>query len=433
MKVRAAWVLGLGLLAFGMTPSSSWAQDEEPSDAVSRLQERMDRGEVEFAFDSLLGWLPSVLSELEVPISSQGLVFSRTSLQTDRIAPWAPRAVYFNDEVYIGFVQDGGVLELAVVNSAGGAAFYTMPQLPMDNPRFRRESTTCLMCHESRSLTGGVPGFIVRSVLTDRLGYPITEVHTGLTTERTPFEDRFGGWYVTDEGAGMGHAGNRSSTSLRHEVADVDRYLSEFDFESRVGLPGERFDASVYPSPHSDVVALTLLLHQVRLHNLIAGAHEAGRQALREMGLLGLADIDSLSYEDLHPAGRVRVDGAIQRLVDAMVFTREVPPVAPLVSTSGFAEEFQARGPFDSDGRSLRDLDLSSRTFRYPLSFLIYSDAFDALPDLTKDRVYALLSRVLHGEAGDAYDHLSAEDRTAILEILADTKPDFPQDAAAGS
>jgi len=399
------------------------------TDPVARLQARIDSGLVTLAYDSLTGWLPSVLEALDIPVSSQGLVFSRTSLQTDRIAPWAPRAVYYNDDVYIGFVQDGGLMEVAAVSPNGGTEFYSVTQLSADKPTFERETTTCLMCHESRSLTGGVPGLIVRSVLTDRLGYPIGEVHSGLTTERTDMEQRWGGWYVTGEGASLGHAGNVFASDLRHEVADVRQYVSDFDFQSGRSddAASQRFDPTAYLSPHSDVIALTVLLHQVRVHNLIAMAHESAREALREMGTLQLVDLNEVVFEDLQPAGQVRVDGAVSALIDGMLFVREVPLAAPVQGTSGFAEEFQAKGLKDSQGRSLRDLDLQTRTFRYPLSFLIYTDPFDGLPPLVKRRVYARLDGILRGTvSGSEFDHISEADRTAILEILRETKPEFP-------
>ena len=74
-------------------------------DPIARLQSQLDAGEIALAHDSLLGYLPALLKTLRIPVSSQGLVFSRTSLQTDKITPWSPRAIYFNDDVYIGYVQ----------------------------------------------------------------------------------------------------------------------------------------------------------------------------------------------------------------------------------------------------------------------------------------------------------------------------------------
>ena len=277
-------------------------------------------------------------------------------------------------------------------------------------------------------MTGGVPGLIVRSVLTDRLGYPIGEVAIGQADERTPFEQRWGGWYVTGEAASMRHSGNVFSQDLRHEVADVQEYVEAFDFsEGRTNDPAtERFETTGYLSPHSDLVALTVLMHQSRVHNLMSLAHEAGDEALR-LTALSSEDEGPLEYDDLAPYFQGRIDGAVAALVDAMLFVDEVPPPQPIAGPTSFADDFQARGPRDSQGRSLRQLDLRTRTFRYPLSFLVYSDAFEGLPPIVKGPVYERIRAILAGEISDeAYAHLSEADRTAVLEILAETKSDFP-------
>ena len=78
-------------------------------------------------------------------------------------------------------------------------------------------------------------------------------------------------------------------------------------------------------------------------------------------------------------------------------------------------------------GRSLRELDLQARVLRYPCSYLIYSPAFDALPDEAKTAIYARLSKVLVGNVrGERYQRLSPADRRTIVEILRDTKSDLP-------
>ena len=111
-----------------------------PTDAVSRLQRDLDEGRTTLEFDPKHGYLPSVLSHLHVPVSSQGLVFSRTSLQVDHIAPWAPRAVYFNDDVYVGWVQGGPIMEVADADPKLGGVFYTLEQQPGEHPKFERQT-----------------------------------------------------------------------------------------------------------------------------------------------------------------------------------------------------------------------------------------------------------------------------------------------------
>lgn len=176
-----------------------------PEDPVGRLQRQIDSGAVTLEFDRAWGYLPSVLKALGIPVSSQGLVFSKTSLQLDRIAPWSPRALYFNENVYVGWVQGGPILELASVDPTLGTVFYSLPQEPSPRPRFAREGSTCLVCHDSSSITGGVPGLIVRSVVPDKYGYSMAAVHDGPTTDRTAIASRWGGWYVTGTFGGQQH------------------------------------------------------------------------------------------------------------------------------------------------------------------------------------------------------------------------------------
>ncbi|HZR26387.1 MAG TPA: hypothetical protein VFA59_22515 [Vicinamibacterales bacterium] len=364
-----------------------------PADSVAQLQQKIDSGAVTLEFDAQHGWLPSVLKALHVPVSSQGLVFSRTSLQVDRIAPWTPRAIYFNDDVYVGWVQGGPIMEIASADPQLGGVFYTLSQEKSDHPKFERQTHTCLQCHDSSSSTGGVPGFIMRSVVTDRYGYPVAS-DLGATTDATPMEKRWGGWYVTGTMGDPPHMGNVFVPKLAHEIGNVQSYLSQNKVVSAHDVTSlkDRFDVDPYLAPDSDAVALLVLAHQTYVHNLITRAGYEAR----------------ISGEQLDP----RAKGAAERLVSGLVMAKQAPLPAPAKGTSKFAEEFQAMGPKDGQGRSLRDLDLKARVFKYPLSYLIYSDSFNALPQVVKSYVY---------------DRLKTECPPDVLQILRDTKPDFPK------
>ncbi len=417
--------MGLAVLAALAlsTPVSSQMTDADgsPIDPIAIMQERINSGDLVLEFDERHGYLPAVLDALEIPLSSQTLIFSRTSLQTNLITPWTPRAVYFNDDNYIGWVQDSKVLEVGVVDPDDGGVFYTLTQEAREKPTFVRENTTCLMCHESRSVTEGVPGFMVRSVLVDRFGYPISPLHEGTTSDRTPFDERLGGYYVTGTHEGAGHAGNTMAPVLSHEVSDLGRYLDDFDMTSDgnvTDLEG-RFDIEPYLTPHSDIVALLVLTHQTRAHNLITLAHSVAAEAYLDITVSGVQRV-------VPPSTQVKIDGVIERLTRAMLFSREAPLAGRVEGTSGFADEFSAMGPFDSQGRSFRQFDLERRLFRYPFSFLIYTDAFDALPDLMKEYFYKRVEEVLSGmDQTEDFANLDAEDRAALREILAETKPEF--------
>ena len=389
-------VLALGVVA-GAQMASIAEQDpinyskSWPADPVAKLQEKIDSGAATLAFDEAHGYLPAVLKALSVPVSSQGLVFSRTSLQVDRIAPWTPRAIYFNDEVYVGWVQGGPIMEIATADPKLGGVFYTLSQEKTDRPRFERQTHTCLQCHDSSSSTGGVPGFIMRSVVTDRYGYPVAS-DLGATTDQTAMEKRWGGWYVTGTMGDPPHMGNVFVPKLAHEIGNVQSYLAQNRLASTHDVTSltDRFDVDPYLAPHSDAVALLVLAHQTYVHNLIT---RAGYEARVAGGQLD-----------------ARAKGAADRLVGGMTFAKQALLPAPAKGTSAFAEEFQALGPRDTQGRSLRDLDLNTRVFKYPLSYLIYSDSFNALPQAVKSYVY---------------DRLRTELSQDVLQILRDTKPDF--------
>lgn len=397
----------------------------EPSDPVARLQKRIDAGEVTLAFDRDWGYLPAVLAELRIPRSSQSLVFSNTSLQLLLISPENPRALYFNDDVYVGSVWGGPIMEIASVDPQLGTVFYTLPQKEDASPRFEREYFACLLCHDSKA-TAGVPGLTLLSVIPDRRGKALPAGASGVD-DRTPFKDRWGGWYVTGLHGEERHRGNMMSSSQLDTIRDPQAFIARLDLNAGANVTSldKYFDAGRYLTPASDLVALTVMAHQTRVHNLITKAAYDVRTAVHEdkefAGSLRSADG---TYSDLT---RSRIHEAVEPLVRAMLFAWAAEWTSPISGTTKFADEFMSAGLRDRRGRSLRDVDLTTRLFKYPLSYLIYSDPFDALPDAAKAQFYARLDQILAGGDSKDFDHLSASDRQAILEILEDTKPEFQE------
>ncbi|MDQ2775006.1 MAG: hypothetical protein M3Y57_08825, partial [Acidobacteriota bacterium] len=117
-------------------------------DPAAALQTRLDKGQARLKYDEDLGYLPSLLKELHVSNKSQILVFSKTSFQSPRISPRMPRAVYFGDNIAVGFVRTGDVLEVASLDSKQGIHFYTVDQSPAAHPQLARRDV-CLQCHVS--------------------------------------------------------------------------------------------------------------------------------------------------------------------------------------------------------------------------------------------------------------------------------------------
>jgi hypothetical protein len=352
-------------------------------DPVARLQKRLDGGAAELNWDAKHGWLRAVLREFGIPVSSQVLVFSKTSLQTQRITPERPRAIYFNDDVYVGWVQNGDVIEVSTVDPERGGMFYALAQKPAARPQFERREE-CLQCHASPSTTG-VPGHLVRSVYADPEGYPMMTIGSFVTDHRSPWEQRWGGWYVTGTHGAARHMGNITVTDLKNpEKLDREKGANVRDLSSRIEL-------APYVSPHSDVAALLVLEHQTKGHNLLARARFETLFALHTQEAMSKALKEAYSPDDESTwtdTTRRRIHRAAEVLVRYLLFLDEPPLRAPVRGTSAFAKEFAARGAKDAQGRTLRELDLNTRLFRYPLSFLVETQAFAELPRALRQRVW---------------------------------------------
>jgi hypothetical protein len=389
-----------------------------PGNRVSRLQESIDAGRVTPTFDKDFGYARWLLRELQVPESSQMLVFSRTSLQRDRIAPKTPRAIYFSDDVYVGYCQFGHVMEVSAVDPKLGVVFYTLDQDAVEKPKLVRQSDGCLICHAS-SQTRGMPGHLVRSVFPDLSGNPILSSGSFRVDHTSPIERRWGGWYVTGSHGKMKHLGNLVLKDNRPPEQITN--LAGLNLASLKG----HCDTSAYLTPHSDIVALMVLEHQTEMHNLITRANFQVRLALHDEAVLNKEIGRAVDYRSDTTTRRIK--SACDALVKYMLFSGEAELTDAVAGTSAFAREFVQRGPRDSQGRSLRDFDLRTRLFKYPCSYLIYSAAFDGLPGEAREYTLRRLYDVLKGQAYSRdFDHLSAEDGQAIYEILAATKKDLP-------
>lgn len=384
--------------------------------AVADLNDQIRRGTLKLSFEATSGYLRAVLSALQVPIDSQTLVFSQGSLQARQITPANPRAVYFNDTVAVGWVRGADVLELAAHDARQGTVFYTLRQEAGASPRFERDNR-CLECHLTWD-TLGVPGFQVLS--TFQMSDDPNAYAAGLVSDhRTPFSDRWGGWYVTGRTGTSEHRGN---VPVIVSAAELQKPRQAAPQLSSVA---GRFDTHGLPSEYSDVVALMVLEHQSRMANLLTRVGWETRVAL--------SPAPSSSPRVAPRTLPSRVIQAVDDLVDYLLFVDEAPLPAHIVGSSGFAERFAAMGPKDSHGRSLRQLDLDRRLFRYPCSYMIYTPAFDALMPEAKRAIYERLWAILSGEEHDRrYTRLSAADRRAIIEILRDTKPDLPASFRSG-
>jgi len=379
MKTKLLLLVPLALAAIAAASRAS--ETAEPGNVVAAFQARLDKGDVKLAFaQDGHGYLKSLLEGLKVSPQSQVLPFTKSSLQFDRISPGTPRAIYFNDDVAVGAVHPGGLIEIIANDRRGGIVFYTLDNKAPGAPHLQEESARCVVCHGMINTV--TPGWIVANITATADGTPqiINPAHPFDMTDQTrPFEARWGGWYVTGTSEGMHHLGNVTAP-------DPDKPFDLPPGKTLASLAG-RFDPAHAMTGSSDIVALMTLEHQTGF-------------------------INRLYALNMRPS-----DAGLDDLALYMSFANEVPLPGPVRGDSGFAAEFATRGLRDSQGRSLRTFDLSSRLFRYPLSYMIYSNAFESLKPEVRDKLYRRLYDLLKAKGRDGAD---------AIAILAATKPGLP-------
>ena len=391
-SMRGPWWTGLsiGAAALGLAIAGG-AADAAP-DRVAALNQALARHELALTRDPRTGYLASVLDALGVPAESQLLVFSKTGVQRAYTGPHNPRAIYFDQSTAVGYAPGAPLIEVAVHDPQQGVVFYTIDQAA-PAPIFTRR-TSCLTCHVSSS-TLGVPGMIARSNTVGEDGAVMGQAGTHDVDHQTPHPDRWGGWFVTSEDAAppyqqMAHRGNITFSGKGNTSNQVF-----------VDWLNSAPETRGYLSASSDIVGLLLFDHQVHAINLLT----------------------KLTFDAR--ASSHNVDRLAAELADYFLFTGEAPPLAPLTPRPGFAATLESKIPKDRRGRSFGQLNMDTRLLQFPCSYMIYTDAFDALPAPVKKTVYRRMIDVL-STAGSRTTRAQPDDRRAILEILKDTKPGFP-------
>jgi hypothetical protein len=394
-------------------PAIPYAHDTL-SDPVAVLAGRLGNDETRLSATESRGYLESLLQTLGIDPASQVLVFSKTSLQVEQITAATPRAIYFNDDTYVAWAPGAPNLEIASIDPTVGQVFYTLAQPPRNGVAIERQLARCLRCHDSYSLTGGgVPRFITGSGYVGPDGQLVSHEGWILTDSRTPLRFRWGGWYVTGRHGDQRHLGNMVVRDIQRLEADIDS-LRIGNLDSLDGL----VDTSPYLADTSDIVALLVLEHQVHVQNLITRASYESRTALMDASL----DAEESGLGSLSPTLRDSIATIAEPLVDALLLADEVVLTDRIEGDPRFVQQFASRARRDSQGRSLRDLDLETRLFRYPLSFLVHSRAFRGLPVAVREQAAARIREVLEGrDTSERFSAVSDRDRRAIREILSET------------
>ena len=351
------------------------------------------------------GYLTNFLEAFNIPTASQVLVFSKTSLQVERIFPKNPRAIYYNDNIYVGWVPSSNMLEISVSSPKTGTNFYTLK--PADGkPKLTRQTHDCLRCHGG-SFTRDVPGHLLRSVYPDVEGQPIFKAGTHFTDQTTPLENRWGGWLVSR--FPMDHMGN---TIFKETDRGADQGES-FTLKDILDID--------YPEKGSDIISLLILGHQTQLHTLMADLTIKTRRALHDQKIM-----DELLQRDepLSDSTRSRIKHAADKVLKCMFFAEEIDLPKIDMAHSPLSKTFAARGPRDAQDRSLFELQMNGRMLRYPFSYLIYSDTFNNMPPEALNYLWAEIERILEPtERREGYEGLSRRNKIAIKEILLETHP----------
>ena len=427
--VAFLFLLTGGLAVRSETWLSDWQEsvihydsNEDLKDPVAFLQRRIENREVRLKFEKNRGYLKSLLDALQIPRSSQSLVFSKTSSQADWTSGRTPRAIYFNDNVYVGWTPDAPQIDLISMDPNKGPIFYVLSQKERDSPVFTRQ-TDCRLCHQGGK-TMFWPGLVAKSVHTTAEGKPVSREVAFSLGHETPISFRWGGWYVTGALHGTENASHLGNifTADPERPGEVDRSLGRAPKDLKSAI-----DSTRYVSASSDVVALLVFEHQSRMHNLLTQANYETRLALaNDAGRAAEQTGATAQLTRLSDESRARIEQAGERLLEYMLFRHEAPMDGPVRGTTRYVDEFPRGGPRDLRGRSLRDFDLKTRLFRYPCSYLVYSPAFDGLPQEMRNYLWMRLEQILSGrEPNEPYASMGEWDRRAVLEILHDTKPEF--------
>lgn len=390
----------------------------QPNDAIAPLQARLANGQLKLT-GSDRQILEALLAELRIPIESQVIVFSKTSLQRQRIRPGHPRAIYFSDTCYVGWVP-GGLMEVTSIDPVLGPIFYALdPSTLRTNAThsFVRDSD-CLRCHGG-SFARGIPGVFVRSLFTDDTGEPMLKYGSEVVDFRTPFTNRWGGWYVTGKHGGALHRGNLLARE-KNGVLDAD-------LKRGANLTGlsRFFDTENYLTNSSDIVALLVLEYQTAMQNTLTRASLNCRRMLDYQKNLQRELKETVTEELVYDSVKSVFDGAAREIVDDLLFHGEAPLPSGLEGGRGFQPAFQHDARRTADGQSLKEFSLQGHIFRNRCSYLIYSDAFLKLPVQLKQRVYARLAKALSETDSDPrFTHLGAGERRRIRTILQATHPE---------
>ncbi|MBK8094005.1 MAG: hypothetical protein IPK32_19045 [Verrucomicrobiaceae bacterium] len=375
----------------------------QPKDRFAELLQRVEKGEVTLDTTDDQSMLRSLLTALKIPVSSQLLLFSASSLHSEIINPRNPRALFFNEDTYVGYVP-GGVLEVAAADPERGPIFYVFDRMQPGGPMPRLErGTKCFNCHGGVA-TKGLPGLIAESLLVSQAGSSLETYRRDEQGHHIPLENRFGGWHLTGGHHISGHRANVYGLTRngRTEKQDV--------------IPGQTWALEKHLLPTSDILPHLIHEHQIGFENrLVRGIYTVRQLKHERKGMLGNTEL-------------TEIDTWAQEFARYVLFADEAKfPSSGIQGDSVYAKAFQEDRRASKRGLALKDLDMKTRIFKHRCSYMLYTDTWKHAPKELKDRVYFRMAEGLRdAQPNPALAHLSIEERRAIREILKDTMTDLP-------
>jgi hypothetical protein len=390
---------------FETAPHNYWTAPV--ADPATELHRKLERRELTLAADAdPKTFLRAYLDALQVPVSSQVLVFSKSSLQRTVVHGRNPRAMYFNEDTYVGWIP-GGLIEVTGIDPVLGGVFYIfkVPDTRETVPVFERRER-CLGCHAGGP-TSFLPGLMVQSLFTSEDGRTAGEAGAHNGGHHTPFSTRWGGWYVTGAPAEMKHLANAFTSRGRPSVS--------------AGSLDQLMPAGTHLAPGSDILAMMLHDHQCKAVNVLMEANYRLRTVLHKAG-----GEKPVAERAIPEAEMEMARTQAEKVARFLLFTEEVALPAPVTGDAAFKKDFAANRRPDKSGRSLKDFNLKTHLMQHRCSYMIYSAAFRGLPAAFQSLVFAELRRALTsgGEGGQAA-HLPAAERQAVHEILSATLPAY--------
>lgn len=377
---------------------------------ITRIQAAMDAQTFNLSGSSPAELLSSLLDELGISVSSQVLVFSKTSLQRKMITPANPRAIYFNNDFYVGYVPRG-VIEIVACDDPKGMMFYSFDVNAEPEKRRFLRSQECMSCHATKN-TMNVPGLLVRSVFTEQDGQALLSWGSLLTTPASPIEERWGGWYVTGRQGQTKHMGNQWVSNK-----DVGRDGYEATTGQNVTDLSGFFDTNKHLADTSDILALMIMEHQIQAHNTLSAA---------KVSYLRSAYLDKAihhgKYDVNSPSAQKMILATADSVLKMLMFADEVElPEDGIDGSDLYRDNFTGQG-LSHDSHSLRDLRLEKRLFKYRCSFMIHSKSFEQLPDEIKTPVLKKLHAIVTSEDDmPGFPSLSSREKERIHDILSYT------------